>query len=702
MRKIFESMITVVVAGLTLFLSTKWYLQGREIEPLIGIIAASGVLLTALVYRIFPEKKEVAESTPPIRVEQRENTVEQSQLSAEQNIVIGKGNTIQQNFITYAGDKKIPCHLTNSPFRSEYFIGREQDMEAIEGEYQRQIKLLMLVNGDGGMGKTTLAAHYWYVHESRYKHLAWLNADRGIGMALFQLAQPLGLRFGPQDDEAAQINRVVTAIHDLDMPCLLVFDNANDEADLKKHYAALRKLSKCHILLTSRVAQLQGAPVHRVKPLDDPKTLELFKHHYPQFEEGEAPLLRDILKAVGHNTLVTELLAKNLAQFNRFQTRYRLADLLSDLQQKGLLGLKNKTVSVVYGSDTLREAAPTDIIAAMYDLSQLSDDEQCLLSNLSALPADHLGFDALRELLGAGADTLLDAPLEQLVDKGWLEHRLADNSIKISPVVQEVTKAKNRERLRGDCAALIEALRTGLDPEASRQADYDYARAARFAYYGWAVAESMPEPDDDTGTLCQNIGKYHQDTGNLNLMMAAYQKMLDIQAALCVAEPDNADFKNGLAISYEKLGLTHTALGDLERALTFFEDETKLFEELYAANPTNVGFKNGLAISYAKLGETHTALGDLERALTFFEQYNQLEKELHEAFPQNVEFKNVLAISYAKLGEFNRDQVKDVPKAKGYFQRAEKLWVELVRDAPAYVQFQRYLELVRQEIAELK
>ncbi|MEM9195447.1 MAG: peroxidase family protein, partial [Myxococcota bacterium] len=59
------------------------------------------------------------------------------------------------------------------------------------------------------------------------------------------------------------------------------------------------------------------------------------------------------------------------------------------------------------------------------------------------------------------------------------------------------------------------------------------------------------------------------------------------------------------------------ALGSLDKALTYYEQRSQLGEELYAAYPNNVSFKNGLAISYSKLGETHSALGSLDKALTF-------------------------------------------------------------------------------------
>ena len=52
-------------------------------------------------------------------------------------------------------------------------------------------------------------------------------------------------------------------------------------------------------------------------------------------------------------------------------------------------------------------------------------------------------------------------------------------------------------------------------------------------------------------------------------------------------------------------------MGNFLMALTYFEEYNRLEKELYAAYPENVSFKNGLAISFEKLGETYTALGNL-------------------------------------------------------------------------------------------
>jgi tetratricopeptide (TPR) repeat protein len=136
--------------------------------------------------------------------------------------------------------------------------------------------------------------------------------------------------------------------------------------------------------------------------------------------------------------------------------------------------------------------------------------------------------------------------------------------------------------------------------------------------------------------------------------------------------------------------------------LKYYEDYFKLSKELFEAYPNHVEFKNGLAISYSKLGSTHTSLGNLDKALKYYEDYFKLSKELFEAYPNHVAFKNGLAISYYKLGAFSRDNLKDNKKALDYFQKAEKIWIELVRDAPQYSDFKRFLKILQKEMADLE
>ena len=537
-------------------------------------------------------------------------------------------------------NRAIPRHLTPDPFLPEIFLGREIELQTIHDKlFAPNGNLLLLVNGEGGVGKTSLASKYYREYASEYAHLAWVLSESSIAGALLLLALPLGLKFDERMDAEERFQLLLQTLTNLQKPCLLVIDNANELSDLEDNYQRLRQLPNFHLLLTTRITTFQQAATHRIEGLPEAEALALFQQYYPQFQpQTEKLVFKAIREAVGGNTLVVELLAKNLALLNTgLKTRYALPDLLADLQSKGLLQLsQTKTVTTDYQSPgALRHADPTDIIAAMYELGGLPTEEVALLYVFAVLPAESIAFSTLERLLPDAGN--LDVHLLSLSQKGWIENK-ETTDFKCSPVVQEVVKSKTADLL-GDCRGLVKALIRELDSEILHLDNY--LHSTLFARYAETVLFVLKQNDDDLGTLCQNTGWYHTDTGDMSKAMLAYQKMGEIQGVLVSENPDNPDFKNGLAISYSKLGETHSALGNLPQALTFFEDDIALTKELHEAYPQNVDFKNGLAVSYSKLGTFYRdKRADNKKAKPYFEQCFTLLKELSEAYPAYAEFKN--------------------------------------------------------------
>jgi tetratricopeptide (TPR) repeat protein len=652
----------------------------------------------------------------------QKNVLNQSSINAGQNAIIGDGNTI--NNIIQKPSNTPPRYLTQKPFYTDFFIGREQDLAAIETDYLQQNHLLVLVNGEGGMGKTTLAAQYWFKHENRYKHLAWMFSDNGIGNALLSLANNMGVMFHPHDDVNTQIARIAEGLTNLENPCLLVFDNANNAADLEDYLGVLRRLSNCHILLTSRVTVLEDVSVHRVLPLKEDFAMQLFKKNYPKHSDTEDSLLVALLHAVGYNTLVIELLAKNLAVFNKFGKNYSLTSLLNDLQERGLLALKVKPIKTLYQANSLRTETPDTIIAAMYDVSDLTEIERYLLNNFAVLPAENIQYDIFMHLLKPAQkvqkkekniwnklvsffqsnkkDISLDLDkiqeaLISLQQKGWIDFYEASNDFKISPVIQHITKRKNAVTLLDDCNTLIQTLIEELDYD---KIHYDnYKMSAIFTRYAETVVAAFDTPQYNAVLLCERIGRYYTTVGNLDRAIHFYEKYSAISKELCVLQPDDSDNKNALAIAYSKLGETHSALGNLEKALGFYEEYNRLEAALYAAYPNNVGFKNGLAISYSKLGSTHSALGNLEKALGFYEEMNTLFAALYAAYPNNVEFKNGLAIAYEKLGN-THSALGNLDKALGFYEDYNRLEAALYAAYPNNVEFKNNLAISYSKLGE--
>ncbi|MFN8347075.1 MAG: tetratricopeptide repeat protein [Spirosomataceae bacterium] len=544
----------------------------------------------------------------------------------------------------------LPQHLTGHPLVPEVFRGRESEVKKIHQLLFEGENLLLLVNGEGGIGKTSLAAKYYQQYTAHYKHLAWVVSEPNMTEALLRLAVPLNLTFDDTADTAQRLELLLTRMANMDRPCLLILDNANEVADLQENYEHLRRCPNFHVLLTSRLTEYRRAQFYKIDSLPREQALAVFREHYPKLQTDDEPIFEGIYDAVGGNTLVLELLAKNLAQQNTLKTKYQLANLLADLQTKGLLQIvEADDVAVDYQS--YRTVKPTEIIAAMYDLSKLSEAESRLLSVFALLPTESIAFEVAEQLLPQTPN--LDKILLNLAQKGWLSYTAADSSFKCSPVIQEIAAAKNKN-LYADAEEMLRTLIDKLDyePGVGTLRNAAYAEGLLWVRYAESAVSNLEDIQYNLAWLCERVGNFHTTHGNIEKGIIYSEKCILIFEKLTAHYPENEDFKNGLAISYEKLGDLQQALGNLDKALTYFEDETVLFEELYRDYPNQVGFKNGLAISYSKLG-------------TFYRDTHQIQK------------------------------------AGDYYEKCKALWEELVQNFPLYAEFQRNLTWVKNRLSNL-
>jgi tetratricopeptide (TPR) repeat protein len=594
-------------------------------------------------------------------------------------------------FINY-GDRKTPTILT-APTASvpATFLGREKELQDIR-QLLSSGNTLALVNSEGGMGKTTLAAAYWNQYRHQYKHLAWLFCENGILAAMrSQLPQPLGLQEAMNeyaDSPEKQVAFLKNNLANLDKDCLLVLDNANEAVEIKAFVADMTGLG-WHVLMTSRCTQVLSDPKNEYPITSLPPDLakQLFTKNYTETNPDFDALLDRFLKAVGYNTLCIEIFSKNLREGGPWG--YTFADFLTQLEQGGLfLGENSFDIITDYTNHVRKTAEKSDeIIRALYNFTDLKAEETDLLIQFSLLPAENHTPEVLLALLPNDNPRQLKRRLDSLAQKGWLA--TDTTSYRVSPVVQQIVLHQHSDRRWALAEPMIQKLHVIFENEGRHSKNI--ATAAPFAALVFGLVENINAANNDIAILFDRLWVYFTATGNLAQAMYTATRMRDV----CEKYED----KNNLAIAYEKLGSTHTALGNLDSALTFFEEETKLFEELHEAFPQNVKFKNGLAISYEKLGSTHTSLGNLNRALTFFEDETKLFEALHEAFPQNVAFKSGLAISYQYLGNMHT-ALGDLNAALKHYQQYNYLAIELHEAFPQNVDFKNGLAISYGKLGE--
>jgi tetratricopeptide (TPR) repeat protein len=635
----------------------------------------------------------------------------------------------------FSDTKSIPRLLTPAAAAiPSSFLGREKELTDIRSLLTRQ-NTLALVNAEGGMGKTTLAARYWQEFESQYQHLAWLFCEKGILAAMRdQLPHALDLvetlnQYADNPEKQTQVLK--TAMANLPKDCLLVLDNANEPEHILGFQQIMTGLG-WHVLITSRCSKVLPESEYKITGLPPAQAKELFKKYHDEKTPDFEALLDRFLLAVDYNTLCIEVFSKNLREGAAWGLS--LEALLEKLGKNGLmLGETSFEVQTEWTNSVQKETVKStdQVIEALYDVADLQQrhpELHDLLCTFALLPAENHPPTVLGELLAPDDRPGLKRQLDQLAQKGWLS--TDSSTYRISPVVQKILLQRNAEGRWALGEPLVQRLQAVFETEGYHTKKI--ATAGPFAELVIGLIENLNVAEEDLAWLCNNLWFYHTATGNLAKAMDTAEKMQkfceahDFKHALATsfnklgethsalgnlpqaltffeqynglekelheAYPQNVEFKNGLAISFEKLGSTHSALGNLPQALTFFEQDIELSKELHEAYPKNMEFKNGLAISFEKLGETHSALGNLPQALTFFEQYNKLGKELHEAYPQNVEFKNGLAVSYSKLGE-THSALGNLPQALTFFEERSRLGKELHEANPQNVEFKNGLAI---------
>ncbi len=106
---------------------------------------------------------------------------DQQNIGRQVNQPVGGVYNERPTIININREGEISHNLTPPPFIPEIFEGREDDLQAVRQRLLADTNLLLLVNGEGGIGKTSLAAKYWQRYAADYRHAAWLLTIAAAG-----------------------------------------------------------------------------------------------------------------------------------------------------------------------------------------------------------------------------------------------------------------------------------------------------------------------------------------------------------------------------------------------------------------------------------------------------------------------------------------------------------------------------------------
>ena len=224
------------------------------------------------------------------------------------------------------------------------------------------------------------------------------------------------------------------------------------------------------------------------------------------------------------------------------------------------------------------------------------------------------------------------------------------------------------------------------------------------ARFSERLSNSAPENAEFANGLnisYNKLGKIQQAMGNSQAAIALYQQALEIRQRLFNSAPENPPFARGLSISYNMLGRMLHASGNNQEALAMYKQALEIRKRLFNSAPENAEFACSLSFSYSKLGDMQKALGNSQAAIALYQQGLEITQRLYNSEPENAEFACDLWFSYGELGNMQR-ALGNNQAALALFQQGLEIKHRLYNNAPENAEFACNLWLNYGELANLQ
>ncbi len=306
---------------------------------------------------------------------------------------------------TYLPPHQVPKILTKQLglANDSDFVGRKDELQKVD-ELLNLNSMLLLLNGIGGIGKSTLASYYLNQNKDNYDYYGFVQVNEDIKLSLASaFSNSLNLQSEKIDDLFAE---TMNKLHNLEGKKLLIIDDVKEMDNQLDEMNTLMTLknSGFKILFTSRETK-EYIPQYILDIMSIADARELFTKHFPTDEMDKVD---KILGYLDYHTLFIEITAKTLKKRKNTLS----LDIAIEKFEKGEFTAIKKNKS---------ESFNKFLKNFSYDSTILTQKKTLLfLKRLSVLPSIEISFDNLYKFLVCNDKEQLEDFLIELIDNGWL------------------------------------------------------------------------------------------------------------------------------------------------------------------------------------------------------------------------------------------------------------------------------------------
>jgi tetratricopeptide (TPR) repeat protein len=534
---------------------------------------------------------------------------------------------------TYPPSYTVPKVLTPTLGIKGGFIGRKEELKEIEQSLQAEGSLVLL-NGIGGIGKSSLAAYYLATHQDNYEHYGFIPVGDGLKEG-FISALSASLKLNSDSGIDSAFNEALIKLHNLEGEKLLVIDDLHGAQELE--LLCSLESSGYKLLFTSRRG-FKNLKLYRVSGLKPEDARELFlKFHTSQ----ELEKIDKILKYLDYHTLFIELIAKTIEE-----NGYSLDEIINKFESGEL-------AKIEYIDEEKGEKQRINHnLQELFSLQELSKEYRELLQKIAILPSIEIDEEFLLKVIQSKK-----GKLNFLVNRGWLIG--GEGTYKLNQIIKEFILSNHLpsfEIVQPQIEFFYEIIthsniasffkRIGYQEKLSQEflnslgnllySIGEYQKALEYYKEALSIAQAIKDKAGEGATL-NNISSIYYARGDLDRALKYLEQSLEIQRAV--------GDKAGEGVTLNNISQIYTARGDLDRALEYLEQSLKIERA--------IGEKAREGATLNNISQIYKARGDLDRALEYLEQSLEIRRAVGEKAGEGATLNNI-SQRYDARGDLNR------------------------------------------------
>lgn len=543
----------------------------------------------------------------------------------------------------FPGGRKPDPEIWNVGPRNATFTGRGAALEQLRDQLLRRGQSVIVpqaLYGLGGVGKTHVALEYAHRFRADYDVVWWISSEfkERVNSSLAELAGKLGISVGESVAEAAEAARDALRRGSPYARWLLIFDNADDPADLKDELP-----ENGHVLITSRnQAWSQVAASLEIDVFTEDESVAHLKRKVRQISDQEA---LEVSRALGFLPLAVEQAGAWLDR-----TGIAARDYLALLEEQTAQAL-----------ELAPEGFPV-VVAKIWSLSfkRLSENSPAAIRMLQLcaffapepISTKMIYSDEMARLLSDYDPTLREKQMVAKVVQELNRYALAkvsygDNTMQVHRLVQAVVSAQMTSDERVAACHGVHRILRGAKP-AQEGTDMPTDIPANWPVFEQILPHLDPSraaecTEDETRQLLTDLVRYLWRRGEFIRALALGEKLSE--QWLKAFGPDD-----------QQLLYMRFQMNNALRSLGKFEDAYARDLTVYTKQRAlpNIGPDHSHTLLTAGgLGADLTGLGRFQEALDLYQEtYDKQKNNFGEEHPLTLSAANNIAVALRLLGRY--------------------------------------------------